>query len=79
MVILRKQVLNQAVWKLEEKTAILATPNKEKNIFEDFIDSSDIQPLYMPRKVDKELGNVMPGFEDSLTKLKLDNNFLNKS
>lgn len=53
--------------------------NIYKNIFKDFVNSSDIEPSNMPRSVDKKLRNVMLGFKNSPTKPKLDKNILDKS
>lgn len=50
--------------------------NRYTDIFEDLIDSSDIELPNMPKAVDKGMRNVMPSFEDPLTESKLDKNIL---
>lgn len=58
---------------------MMAIFNIYKNIFEDFVNSSNIELSNMLKPVDKKLRNVMPGFENPPTKSKLDENILNKS
>lgn len=53
--------------------------NQYKDIFEDLVDSLDIEFSNMSRPVDKGPCNVMPSSEDSLTGDKLDKNILDKS
>lgn len=79
MAIFRKQVFKQAIERAEGKTEIIAILNKYKDTLKNFIDSSDIELLNMPRPVDKKLSNVMPGFENLSTEPKLDKNILDKS
>lgn len=76
--ILKKQVFKQVITNKEEKTEIIAILNRYKNILEDFVDSSSMEPPNMPRLVIRKLSNIMPGFEDPLTKRKLDQKFLSK-
>lgn len=65
--ILRKQVFKQAVGRVEEKIEILAILNKYKDIFEDLVDSLDMDTLDVLRPVDKKPYNVMLGLENPLT------------
>lgn len=79
MIIFKKQVFNQAIRGVKEKTEILAISNRYKNILEDFVNSLDIKLSNMPKLINKEPYNIILGFENSLTKLKLDKNFLDES
>lgn len=64
---------------MKEKTEIKTILNRYKDNFEDFVNSSDIEPSNMLRPVDKRLCNVMFGFENFLTKPKLDKKILDVS
>lgn len=53
----------------------MAISNRYQDIFKGFFNSLDKKSSNMQRLDDKELRNVMPGFTDSPTELKLDKNF----
>lgn len=57
----------------------MAIPNKYKDILEDFIDSSDIEPLNMPRPVNKGPRNIMPGSKNPSTEPELEKNISDRS
>lgn len=80
MIIFKKQVFKQAIGGAEGKTEIITIFNRYKDTFEDFIESSlDIKPPNIPKPIKKRVCNIMPSFENPLTKLKLDKNILNRS
>lgn len=49
-----------------------------KNVFKNFIISLDIKRLYMLKQINKRSCNIKLNFKNFSTKLKLNNNFLNK-
>lgn len=57
----------------------MAITNKYKNTLENFVDSSDIEPLIMSRQVDKKICNIMLGCENPPIEPKLDKNILDGS
>ena len=56
--ILRKQVVKQAVGGAKGNSEIMTIPNRYKDIFDDFIDSSDAESLDRPEPIDKGLRNT---------------------
>lgn len=75
MAIHRKQVLKQAIKRVEEKTEIMALLNRYQDTFENLVNSSNIESLNMPKPVYKKLGNIMLDFENLSIERKLDKYF----
>lgn len=63
----------------EEKTKIMAIPNRYKDTFDDSINSLHIKSPNILRLVNKESCNIMLDFKNLLIELKLDKNILDGS
>lgn len=62
----------------KEKTEVLTILNKYKKTLIDFINSLDIEFLYIVKQVSKKLCNIIFNIQNFLIKLKLNKKFLNK-
>ena len=64
IVLLRKKVIKQAVGGAGQKSEILAIPNQYKDMFDDFVDSSDLKHLEMLRPNGQRQRDPTPNLGD---------------
>ena len=64
IVLLRKKVIKQIVEGAEQKSEILAIPNRYKDTLDDLVDSSDLEHPEMLRPNDQKQRNPTPNLRD---------------
>ncbi len=78
MTILKKCVLKQVIGREQEKSKILSIHNKYKDTLEDFVDSSDIKHLAIPKQIYLPSDDI-PGSKDDPSNLEMDDDLLDRS
>ena len=72
MVIFKKHIFIQVIRKVEGKTEIIAIFHRLKDVFENFINSSDVKSQNMLKLANKEPCSNIRGFKNPSIKPKLD-------
>ena len=65
IVLLRKKIIKQAVGGAEQKSEILAIPNRYKDTLDDLVDSSDLEHPEMLHPNGQRQRNPTPNLEDN--------------